>query len=182
MMGNRYITDHVTPVPNRAHPAERNIGAIARLERSALHERTAADRLSDAISRTTGPAPFAIVHVVWFVGWIVINLGWTALTPFDPFPFSFLTLVVSLEAIFLSVFVLMSQNRMTRQADKRAHLDLQIDLLAEQELTTILHMLRGLCKKHNVEVDLPDDLVRHQLREIDVHELASKLDQRLPDR
>jgi uncharacterized membrane protein len=72
-------------------------------------------------------------------------------SPFDPFPFSFLTLVVSLEAIFLSVFVLMSQNRMTRQADKRAHLDLQIYLLAEQELTTILHMLRGLCKKHNVE-------------------------------
>jgi uncharacterized membrane protein len=170
-----------THARNPPPSAERNIGAIARLERSALHDRTAADRLSDAISRTTGSAPFVIVHLLWFVGWIVINLGLTGIAPFDPFPFSFLTLVVSLEAIFLSVFVLMSQNRMTRQADKRAHLDLQIDLLAEQELTTILHMLRALCMKHKVEVDLPDDLVLHQLRDTDVHELALRLDQRLPD-
>ena len=90
-MSKRSPTDHDTHAPNRAHPAERNIGAIARLERSALHERTAADRLSDAISRTTGTAPFAIVHIVGFVGWIVINLGWTGVTPFDPFPFSVLT-------------------------------------------------------------------------------------------
>src|SRR5262245_12292847 len=101
------LPNDFTHLPDHAHPAERNIGAIARLERAALHERTTADRLSDAISRTTGTAPFAIVHVVWFVGWIVINSGWTGVTPFDPFPFSFLTLVVSLEAIFLSVFVLM---------------------------------------------------------------------------
>jgi hypothetical protein len=73
---NRSPADHDTQAPTRAHPAERNIGAIARLERSALHERTAADRLSDAISRTTGTAPFAIVHVVWFVGWLVICDQW----------------------------------------------------------------------------------------------------------
>jgi uncharacterized membrane protein len=89
MTGNRSPTDHDTPAPNRAHPAERNIGAIARLEQSALHERTAADRLSDAISRITGTAPFAIVHIVWFVGWIVINFGWTAVLHSIPFRSAF---------------------------------------------------------------------------------------------
>src|SRR5688572_22625164 len=116
----------------------KNIRAIADLEQRALHERSAADRLSDAISRATGSGPFALFHVIGFSLWLLINLGIVpGLEPFDPYPFNFLTLVVSLEAIFLSVFVLMSQNRMSRQAEKRAHLDLQVDMLAEQELTAI---------------------------------------------
>ena len=65
--------------------------------------------------------------------------------PFDPFPFSFLTLIVSLEAIFLSIFVLLSQNRLTREADKRAHLNLQVDLLTEQESTIALRLLQRIC-------------------------------------
>jgi uncharacterized membrane protein len=89
----------------------------------------------------------------WFTGWLVINTGHLfRFKPFDPYPFSFLTLVVSLEAIFLTVFVLMSQNRMARQADKRAHLDLQVDLLAEQELTVILYLLRAICQQGPVSV------------------------------
>jgi uncharacterized membrane protein len=163
-------------------PSEKNIGAIADLEREALHERSAADRLSDVISRITGSVPFAIAHAAWFSGWGLINLGFIpGVRPFDPFPFGFLTLVVSLEAIFLSVFVLMSQNRMTRQADKRAHLDLQIDLLAEQELTTILRMLRALCAKQGVRVHVPRARMREQLKDTDVHSLAATLDERLPD-
>jgi uncharacterized membrane protein len=161
-----------------APPPERNIRAIADLEREALHERSAADRLSDVITRVTGSVPFAVLHLLWFVGWFLINAEMIpSVKPFDPFPFGFLTLVVSLEAIFLSVFVLMSQNRMTRQADKRAHLDLQVDLLAEQELTTILHMLRALCAKHGVRVHIPSA----QLKDTDVHSLAETLDERLPD-
>ena len=120
------------------HPAAKNVRAIAELERTALHERSAADRVGDAIARTTGSAPFAVVHLAWFGSWVLLNTGRIpGITPFDPYPFSFLTLVVSLEAIFLSVFVLMSQNRMTRHAEKRAHLDLQVNLLAEQELTAL---------------------------------------------
>ena len=64
--------------------------------------------------------------------------------PFDPFPFPFLTMTVSLEAIFLALFVLASQNRLTRQADKRSHLDLQIDLLAEREMTAVLQLLQDI--------------------------------------
>jgi uncharacterized membrane protein len=159
----------------------KNIRAIAELEHRALHERGPTDRLSDAISRATGSAPFAIGHVIGFGVWFLLNARWVpGLEPFDPFPFSFLTLVVSLEAIFLSVFVLMSQNRMTRQAEKRSHLDLQVDMLAEQELTAILRMVQGLCEKHGVEVLFRDDHLEELVKETDVHTVAAALEERLP--
>jgi uncharacterized membrane protein len=160
---------------------QRNVRAIAQLEREALHERTPADRVSDALTRATGSAPFVVLHAIGFSAWILTNIGAIPhVTPFDPYPFSFLTLVVSLEAIFLSVFVLMSQNRMTRHADKRAHLDLQVDLLAERELTLMLHMLRGLCEKEGVCTDKYQADLRELLEETDVHALATALDARLP--
>jgi uncharacterized membrane protein len=163
-----------------AQPAERNIRVIAELERRALHDRSTADRVSDAINRITGSAVFAAGNLVLFVAWISINTGrLPGIAPFDPFPFSFLTLIVSLEAIFLAIFVLMSQNRMTRQADKRAHLDLQVDLLAEQELTTMLQMLHAVCAKLQVEVRIPD---KHLLDETDVNRLATALESELPVR
>jgi uncharacterized membrane protein len=161
-----------------AQPAERNVRVIAELEKRALHDRTAADRVSDAINRVTGSAAFAAGNLVLFVTWISINTGrFPGVERFDPFPFSFLTLIVSLEAIFLAIFVLMSQNRMTRQADKRAHLDLQVDLLAEQELTTMLQMLDALCAKLQVDVRIPD---KQLLAETDVHKLASAIESELP--
>jgi uncharacterized membrane protein len=169
--------------PHQAgNPSERNIGAIAALEQAARHGRTPGERLSDAVTRVTGSATFAFIHLALFVIWIAVNTGFMAIVPvFDPFPFSFLTLVVSLEAIFLSVFVLMSQNRMTREADKRAHLDLQVDMLAEQELTTILHMVHALCVKQAIEVDVPHERVRQLLKETDVRQLARTLNDRLPE-
>jgi uncharacterized membrane protein len=173
---------HMSDGHGSKNPSERNIGAIAGLENAARHGRSAGDRLSDAVARMTGSIPFALIHLAWFAAWIVVNMGFVAVVPvFDAFPFSLLTLVVSLEAIFLSVFVLMSQNRMTREADNRAHLDLQIDLLAEQELTTILHMLHALCVKHDVHVDVPDDRVRQLLKDTDIRELARTLKDRLPE-
>jgi uncharacterized membrane protein len=160
----------------------KNIRAIADLEQRALHERSAADRLSDAITRVTGSGRFVLFHIIGFTAWILLNVRLlSGLDPFDPFPFSFLTLIVSLEAIFLSVFVLMSQNRMTRQAEKRAHLDLQVDILAEQELTAILRMVQGLCQKQGVEVLFRDDRLEELLKETDVHTVAAALEDRLPD-
>ena len=175
-------TSRIDAVAAPPEPSDRNISAVAEIEREALHDRSKADRVADAITRITGSAPFAILHVLWFAGWAVVNTRTVGgVEPFDPFPFPFLTLLVSLEAIFLSMFVLMSQNRMSRQADKRAHLDLQIDLLAEQELTTILRMLRALCVQQGVKVTIPNEQMREQLKDTDVHSLASTLDRRLPD-
>jgi uncharacterized membrane protein len=164
-------------------PSDRNVRLIAEMERKALQERTVADRLSDVVTRITGSGLFATANVALFAVWIIVNTtGFGNIKPFDPFPFNFLTLVVSLEAIFLAIFVLMSQNRMTRTADKRAHLDLQIDLLAEQELTTMLQMLHALCAKFDVKVKLTDHQMRALLSETDVDELASALDDRLPSK
>ena len=143
--------------------------------------RSSADRLSDAITWVAGSSGFVAAHVIFFTAWITLNVGMVASVPvFDPYPFSFLTLVVSLEAIFLSIFVLMSQNRAARLADRRAHLDLQVDLLAERELTAILHMLRALCAKEKVVLDDVGTDVNDLLEETDVTELASDLDEKLP--
>jgi uncharacterized membrane protein len=159
---------------------ERNVRAIAQLERDAMADRSSADRLSDAIARVAGSSGFVIAHVIFFGVWLAVNVGVTPVPVFDPFPFSLLTLVVSLEAIFLSIFVLMSQNRAARLVDRRAHLDLQVDLLAERELTAMLHMLRALCAKQKVVLDKVGTDVNDLLEETDVTELATNLDEKLP--
>ena len=183
-------TDGRSPRPGSSPPRDfvhgtlhnENVKKIAALERAALQERSSADRLSAAITRFTGSSAFAIVHALFFAGWLIANTRvLTHRPPFDPFPFSFLTLVVSLEAIFLSVFVLMAQNQMTRQADKRAHLDLQIDLLAEQELTVMLSMIHALCEKQGVKMnEALTQRVAQLLAETDVQAVAADLDADLP--
>ncbi|MGH7320536.1 MAG: DUF1003 domain-containing protein, partial [Candidatus Rokuibacteriota bacterium] len=123
---------------------------------------------------------FALLHAAWFAAWIIANAGLIPGVPtFDPFPFSFLTLVVSLEAIFLTIFVLISQSRMTRQADHRAHLDLQINLLAEQEATATLRLLRQLCG--HLGFDAGGEREESELAETtDVRGVASEIKERLP--
>jgi uncharacterized membrane protein len=182
------MTDHASTTRHR-RPAtgsvpthmERNVRAIAQLEHNAIEDRSPADRLSDGITRVAGSAGFVIAHAIAFAAWILVNVGLLpGIRPFDPFPFSLLTLVVSLEAIFLAIFVLMSQNRAARLADRRAHLDLQVDLLAERELTAMLHMLRALCAKEHVVLDGVGTDVNDLLEETDVSQLASDLDEKLP--
>jgi len=156
-----------------ARPAAKNIQAIAALEREALHDRSRLDRFTDTVTAIAGSPAFIVGHGVWFVAWIGVNL---LRSPFDPYPFSLLTLAVSLEAIVLTGFVLMTQNRMTRQADKRAHLDLQVNLLAEQELTAMLQMLYALCRRSGVAVTLRDGQIKELLKDTDIHQIAVALD------
>jgi uncharacterized membrane protein len=163
-------------VTTAAEPSTRNIQAIADLEREALHDRTGMERMTDAITAAAGSPGFVIVHAVWFTIWIVLNVTRSS---FDPFPFGALTLIVSLEAIFLTGFVLMTQNRMTHQAEKRAHLDLQVNLLAEQELTMMLQMLTRLCEHQGVPVPPRDEKVEAMSRETDIHQLAAQLEREL---
>ena len=92
---------------------------------------------------------FVWVHVVWFGVWIAYNVA-HGFSHFDPYPFQLMTLVVSLEAIFLSTFILISQNRQSRLAERRNHLDLQINLLSEQENTKMLMMLESIM--HHLKV------------------------------
>ncbi len=132
--------------PKKDNPAlskviERNIRTIIHLRAKAAHERGLQSRIADAITSVSGRMIFAYVHIVWFALWILLNTGRFGVRMFDPFPYGLLTMVVSLEAIFLSTFVLISQNRLSEETERRADLDLHIGLLTEHELTRVLQML-----------------------------------------
>jgi uncharacterized membrane protein len=116
-----------------------------------MARRNGADRVAAAIARFCGSMTFVWIHVVIFAAWVGYNaLPW--FKPFDPYPFTFLMLVVSLEAIFLSTFILISQNYDMRVAERRNQLDLQINLLAEQENTKALQILERIAKKVGAHV------------------------------
>jgi uncharacterized membrane protein len=116
--------------------------------------------------------------VLWFGGWVTINVGMIHnIRPFDPFPFPFLTMTVSLEAIFLALFVLASQNRLSRQADKRSHLDLQIDLLAEQEMTAVLQLLQDISRHLNVRTTLTPEQLKDLMKKTDVRRLTNRMEE-----
>jgi uncharacterized membrane protein len=156
---------------------DRNVQAIARWEQAALHDRSRAERFADRITEAAANGWVILIHMAWFGLWILINAGLvTPIAPFDPFPFPLLTMVVSLEAIFLTLFVLASQNRFSQQADKRAHLDLQIDLLAEQEMTIVLRLLEDVARKLEVNTGATSGRMRELLKTTDIHRLADRLD------
>ena len=129
-----------------------NVKAIAELEKAAHVQKTLSDRIADAITRFCGSMSFLWVHVAWFALWIGVNVG-MGKGALDPFPFNFLTLIVSLEAIFLSTFILISENRQSRVDERRSHLDLQINMLSEQENTKMLHMLAEISKKLGIDAN-----------------------------
>jgi uncharacterized membrane protein len=138
--------------PELADALERNIETILELRRDADRRRSLQDRVADAITDFAGSMAFLYAHVVWFGLWVAINKGWIhAVPPFDPYPFNFLTMVVSLEAIFLSTLVMISQNRSAAASDERADLDLQIDMLGEYEITKILQVITAIGRKLEVE-------------------------------
>jgi uncharacterized membrane protein len=147
-----------SPLYHQPHTVEdltkQNVHTIVELEETAKANRDKTDRMADAIAQFCGSFTFVWVHLIWFIAWIVINLI-PGLPKFDPYPFTFLTLVVSLEAIFLSTFILISQNHDARISERRNHLDLQINLLTEQENTKVLKLLQNIAEK--VGANLQDD-------------------------
>ncbi len=155
---------------------QRNVEAILNLEKAAKEERTQSELVAERIAKFCGSMRFVWVHVIWFSGWILFNLM-PGIKHIDPFPFTFLTLVVSLEAIFLSTFILISQNHDTQISERRNHLDLQINLLSEQENTKVIQMLQAIAEK--VGVDLSQDSDLEQLRqETQPEKLVEQIEQR----
>jgi uncharacterized membrane protein len=128
---------------------EDNIRTLVARRRRMAAERSPHDRIADAVTAFAGSFAFVLVHVAIVGVWILINIGLTPLTPFDP-TFVLLATWASVEAIFLSTFVLMTQNRMGREADRHAQLDLQISLLAEHELTRALRLLTAIAARHGL--------------------------------
>ena len=155
---------------------EKNIEAIRKLENDTLQGLSTVEHIADKVRAFAGSSPFILLHVIWFSAWVFINSGIiSTVIPFDPFPFSFLTLIVSLEAIFLTLLVLMSQNRMTKEADKRAHLDLQINMLDEQETTLILRMTQKIAIHLGLE-DVVEKSVEELYEETDINRVAQALE------
>jgi uncharacterized membrane protein len=138
---------------------EQNIRTIINNRRAAAGRRTTEERIADAITDFSGRMYFVYFHIIWFAVWISINLGIFGIKPFDPYPFGLLTMIVSLEAIFLSTFVLISQNRLSAEADRRADLDLQIGLLTEYETTRILNMLDAIQDKIGIDNESDEELL-----------------------
>ena len=165
-----------------ANPTQYNIDAIAKLENDALNRRTPTERVSDIITKVVGNVGFLLAQLILISGWSLVNLHLIPVVKaFDPFPFGVLALIVSSESVFLTIFVLISQSRMARQSERRSHLDLQVGMLSEQELTTILHMLQKLCEHMGVDVDSSRQEVRSFSKTTDVHKLASELEDKLPE-
>jgi uncharacterized membrane protein len=135
---------------NLAGIVERNISALLERRKRDERKKTREERVADKITRFTGSMLFVYIHLTLFTLWIVWNLGWLGLPPFDP-TFVVLAMFASVEAIFLSTFVLISQNRMNLEADKRADLDLQISLLTEHEVTRLITLVTAIAKKMNLE-------------------------------
>lgn len=140
--------------PSAEQLTEQNVETVTKLEKAAREQRTPTDRLAEKIAKFCGRMTFVWMHVVWFGGWILFN-SIPGLPHVDPFPFTFLTLIVSLEAIFLSTFILISQNLDSRISERRSHLDLQLNLLSEQENTKMIVLLHAIAEK--VGADLTQD-------------------------
>jgi uncharacterized membrane protein len=166
--------------PTASQQVERNIDAVASLERSELEERSWSDRAVDAVASFLGSIVFVIIHVAWFATWMVLNRS-SAPYPFDPYPHSLLTLLVSLEAILLSTFVLMSQNRMMKAAARRTHLDLQINLLAESEMTIVLRTLRAITAHLGIQGVAPEEAMRELLQDTSIQHVARVLNKKLDE-
>jgi len=144
-------TDSARPAApfGMAHVVERNIQALEARQRAESERKSWQDKLADAITCFTGSMRFVGIHLALFGLWIIWNLGWLGLPPFDK-SFVVLAMFASVEAIFLSTFVLISQNRQAALADQRAELDLQVSLLAEHEITRLVVLVTEIAKKLDI--------------------------------
>jgi uncharacterized membrane protein len=167
--------------PNGSSPAADNIRAIIDLERKALAASSWSARLSDAISRFVGTLWFVLCQLTAFAAWAIWNAAAPEDLRFDPYPYGLLTFIVSLEGVLIATFVLITQNRMAAQSDRRDHLNLQVDLLAEQEMTLMLRMLRRISERLDIKPESREQEQAERLgEETNVFELMQTLDKELP--
>jgi uncharacterized membrane protein len=162
--------------PPLSATAKKNIETIARVEQQLIGRRTRLDRIGDAVARFFGTIRFIIAHGFLFSIWFAINLNcFPSLPPFDPYPFPFLSLIVGIEFIFLTTFVLMNQNLQARREEHRAHLNLQLSMLAEHEVTKNMQMLHLICRHLGLEQPTWDREVRELAQATPVTTLVEEI-------
>ncbi|WP_294313337.1 DUF1003 domain-containing protein [uncultured Sphingomonas sp.] len=143
----------MTGTPHMSQTLRDNIAALSAREQAEHRGAPMSDRIAERITDFAGSMTFVAAHLVGYGLWIAINLGWLPLLPrFDP-TFVMLAMEASVEAIFLSTFVLITQNRMAAAADRRAALDLHVNLLAEHELTKLSRLVERIAQGLDVPID-----------------------------
>jgi uncharacterized membrane protein len=148
-------TNPQTRIPSTAR---RNIQTITEVEQALLHNRKVAERVGEKVARFFGSLLFIAAHIFFFSIWIIINTGnFARIPPFDPFPFSFLSLIVGIEFIFLTTFVLLNQKYQIRREEQWSHLHLQLSMLTEQEVTKNVQMLSAISQKLGLHGAVSDD-------------------------
>ena len=154
----KQIADHKDDNPALPNVIQRNIRKIIQVRMKSAREQSLQDRIAHRMTTFSGSMLFFYLHVVWFCVWILLNTGHIGMPLFDPFPYGLLSTVVSMEAIFLSTFVLISQNLLGKEAERLTDLGLQTGLLTEHELTRVLQMLRAIQRKIGITNDEDSDL------------------------
>lgn len=155
----------------------KNVETIARMEASSATSRSTGEFLADLVVRAVGSWAFLLVQSALLTIWILLNFcAW--FSHWDPYPFVLLNLVLSLQAAFATPLILMSGNRQSRLSERRNHLDLQINLLAEQENTEQLRLLHMICHRLKIQVNeanltafedaaSPDEIVRQIVQTVE---------------
>ena len=151
-----------------------HIGTMRAVKAAHAKDRTFVERIADRMTRAASSTAFLVFHVVWFAVWMGLNTGVSPIKPFDPFPFGLLTMVVSLEAIFLSIFVLMTQNRESYIAELREELGLQVNLRMEAEVTKTLQLVAGLYTRMGHRIG-EDPELREMLEPLQPEEMEKEL-------
>ena len=155
---------------------QEHIDLIARHEQEFLEKRTRSESLGDRIAAFAGSFGFVSLHLLFFLGWIAVNtLRVPGIAHFDPSPYSLLATLVAVEAILLASFILMRQARMSRRADERDHLMLQILLLTEKEITAVLGMDRQIAKEMGLEKIANSTEIRELSQHTSIEDVAQTI-------
>ncbi|MEK7219423.1 MAG: DUF1003 domain-containing protein [Patescibacteria group bacterium] len=174
------ITDHISFLKSLFGEGEETRKKIFRsIKAKADAKRTTMEKIADAMTMNFGSNAFLLFNVFLFAGWILINTNQIKFLPvFDPFPFNLLTNIVSLEAIILAIFVLISQNRTAKIDDLREETHLQLNLISEREVTKIMKMIAILLAKQGVDLS-EDPELKKMLRPISEEEIQKRLEKEI---
>ncbi|MGA9798451.1 MAG: DUF1003 domain-containing protein [Terriglobales bacterium] len=159
-----------------------HIDSMARQEQEFLEKRNLSERAGDAVAALAGSLVFVLIHALLVLTWVLVNVQGVRWIPrFDPYPFSLLGVIVSVEAVVLSSFILMRQNRMSKRAERRDHLNLQIDLISEKEITKLLQMVRAICQNMGLKQIADDQELKEFSQATSVETLTQRLEDSLPE-
>lgn len=161
----------------------KNIDAIIDAEQAANRRRSRSETVYENVGGVIGTLRFVVLQLIGIVIWVAINSGLTPLAhPFDRFPFPILNQIIALEAVLMTAFVLMKQNRMSKLADRRAHLDLQINLMTERETTKLIGMLLEIGERLNIKHKMLDEESHQLSRSLIIETLIEAMHSKFPDR